>query len=187
MLAGRQIPVDDSSKVRINYFGPPSDPGAPSTTFRTVSFVDVLRKQADPSLWRDGVTFIGLLGATGFADDYWTPVSDQGHKMSGVEIHANVAATVLSTQFLREAPLPVQLGVIGGLALVVGVLAANLGVLSACLAGLALLGVYVLANLVARSGGLQLALATPGLAVCSPLRAARRIGLRSSSARQGRF
>jgi adenylate cyclase len=162
VLAGRQIPVDDSSQVRINYFGPPSDPGAPSTTFRTVSFVDVLRKQADPSLWRDGVTFIGLLGATGFADDYWTPVSDQGHKMSGVEIHANVAATVLSTQFLREAPLPVQLGLIGGLALVVGVLAANLGVLSACLAGLALLGVYVLANLVALDlAGLQLALATP--------------------------
>jgi adenylate cyclase len=162
VLAGRQIPVDASSTVRINYFGPPSDPGAPSTTFRIVSFVDVLRGRADPALWRDGVTFIGLLGATGFADDYWTPVSDQGHKMSGVEIHANVAATILSTQFLRQAPLPVQLALSGGLALVLGALAANLGVLGACLASLGVLGAYVLANLVVLDlAGLQLALATP--------------------------
>ena len=127
-----------------------------------MSFVDVLRGQADPAQWRDGVTFIGLLGATGFADDYWTPVSDQGHKMSGVEVHANVAATILSTQFLRQAPLPLQLGLIGGLALVLGALAANLGVLSACLASLGVLGVYVLANLVTLDlTGLQLALATP--------------------------
>ena len=162
VLAGRQIPVDASSTVRINYFGPPSDPSAPSTTFRIVSFVDVLRGQIDPAPWRDGVTFIGLLGATGFADDYWTPVSDQGHKMSGVEVHANVAATILSTQFLRPAPLPLQLGLVGGLALALGALAANLGVLSACLAGLGVLGVYVLANLVTLDlTGLQLALATP--------------------------
>lgn len=162
VLAGRQIPVDASSTVRINYFGPPSDPGAPTTTFRIVSFVDVLRGQADPAQWRDGLTFIGLLGATGFADDYWTPVSDQGHKMSGVEVHANVAATILSTQFLRQAPLPVQLGLVAALALVLGALAANLGVLTACVAGLGVLGVYVLANLVTLDlTGVQLALATP--------------------------
>src|SRR5579859_5529201 len=162
VLAGRRIPVDDSSTVRINYFGPPSDSGAASTTFRTVSFVDVLRGHADPALWKDGITFIGLLGTTGFADDYWTPVSDQGHKMSGVEIHANVAATILSTQFLRSAPLLLQLGLIGGLALVLGALAASLGMLSACLASLGVLGVYVLANLaVFDLTGLQLPLATP--------------------------
>jgi adenylate cyclase len=164
VLAGRRIPVDASGAVRINYFGPPSDPGSPASTFRTVSFVDVLRGQADPSMWRDGITFIGLLGATGFADDYWTPVSDQGHKMSGVEVHANVAATVVSTQFLREAALPIQLGLIGTIALVLGALAANLGVLSACLASLGVLAVYILVNLVTLDQlGVQLALATPVL------------------------
>ena len=85
---------------------------APTTTFHTVSFVDVLRGQADPATWRDGIAFIGLIGAAGFADDYWTPVSEQGHKMAGVEIHANVAATLLSTQFLRSAPLALDLAVI---------------------------------------------------------------------------
>jgi len=164
VLAGRQIPVDVSSTVRINYFGPPSDPRLPSNTFRIVSFVDVLRGRVDPAIWKDGITFIGLLGATGFADDYWTPVSDQGHKMSGVEIHANVAATLVSTQFLRAAALPVELALIGLLAVVIGAMAANVGVLSASLASLGLLSVYLLGDLVALDQvGVQLALATPVL------------------------
>jgi adenylate cyclase len=163
-LAGREIPVDPWSTVHVNFFGPPSDPGAPSSTFRTISFVDVLRGRADPGTWRDGITFVGLLGATGFADDYWTPVSDQGRKMSGVEIHANVAATVLSTQFLRDAQLPVELALIVLLALIIGALVANLGVLSASFAALFVLAGYVLADLVALDrGGEQLALATPVL------------------------
>jgi adenylate cyclase len=164
LLAGRQIPVDPASALSIDYFGPPSDPAAPSSTFRTVSFVDVLRGRADPSTWRDGIAFIGLLGATGFADDYWTPVSDQGRKMSGVEIHANVAATLLSTQFLHEAPYAAQLALIAALALVLGLVAANLDVFSACAVGLAVLVAYLLANLVILDqAGLQLALATPAL------------------------
>jgi adenylate cyclase len=165
VVAGRQIPVDASSAVRVNYFGPPSDPGLPASTFRTLSFVDVLRGQVDPTTWRDGIVFIGLLGAAGFADDYWTPVSDQGHKMAGVEIHANVAATLLSTQFLRDAPLAADLAVVVLLALIVGGLAANLGILSASLAALAVAAGYVLANLaILDQSGLQLALATPLLA-----------------------
>ena len=59
---------------------------------------------------------VGTLGATGLADDYWTPISDQGRKMSGVEIHANVAATLFSTRFMREGPAPVQVLIIVGLA-----------------------------------------------------------------------
>ncbi len=162
VLAGRQIPVDPSSAVRINYFGPPSDPASPAATFRTVSFVDVLRGHVDPSTWRDGIVFIGLLGAAGFADDYWTPVSDLGRKMSGLEIHANVAATLVSTQFLKDASPGVQLGLISLLVLLVGVLAANLGMLAGCVAVLLALGGYVLLNLVVLDlAGIQLALATP--------------------------
>ncbi|MBV9327511.1 MAG: adenylate/guanylate cyclase domain-containing protein, partial [Chloroflexi bacterium] len=165
VLAGRQIPVDASSAVRINYFGPPSDPAAPSSTFKTVSFVDVLRGQVDPATWRDGITFIGLVGATGFADDYWTPVSDQGHKMAGVEIHANVAATLLSTQFLRDAPLPLDLALIVLLALVIGLITANMGPLMGAATTLGALALGLLANLVVLDqSGIQFALATPLLA-----------------------
>ena len=163
VVAGRQVPVDAWGAVHVNYFGPPSDPGAPaSSTFRTVSFVDVLRERADPATWNGGITFVGLLGATGFADDYWTPVSDQGHKMSGVEVHANVAATVLSTQFLHEPPLPIQLAVIVLLALVIGALVANLGVFVASITSALVLAGYVLADLVTLDlAGQQFALGTP--------------------------
>jgi adenylate cyclase len=167
LLAGRRISTDASSSLHISYFGSPSDPGAPTaSSFRVVSFVDVLRGHADPAAWHDGVVLIGLLGAAGFADDYWTPVSDQGRKMSGVEIHANVAATLLSTQFVRDAPLPLDLLLIFGLALLTGALSANLGVRDACFATFAVLSGYVVAALVAVDQfGLQLALATPVLGV----------------------
>ena len=122
-LVARQIPVDAAGRVRINYFGPPTLPDAATHTFRVVSFVDVLRGQADSSLWRDGIVFVGLLGATGFADDWWTPVSEQGLKMAGVEVHANVAATLLSTQYLQAAALPIQLGLGVALAVVAALLA----------------------------------------------------------------
>ena len=161
-LVARQIPVDAAGRVRINYFGPPTLPDASIHTFRVVSFVDVMRGQADASLWRDGIVFVGLLGATGFADDWWTPVSEQGLKMSGVEVHANVAATLLSTQYLRAAPLPIQLGLCVALALLVALLAINLGVASASLGSVSLLGSFGFANLVIFDQfGLQLPLATP--------------------------
>jgi adenylate cyclase len=159
--AVRDVPVDATDSVRINFFGPPWRTNAAST-FRVVSFVDVLRARADPSQWRDGIVLVGLLGTTGFADDWWTPVSDQGLKMAGVEVHANVAATLLSTEYLREAPLPVQLLVIVGLALVVGLLAANMGVVRGALVALALLGGFVLVNLALfDQTGWQLPLANP--------------------------
>ena len=161
-LAGRNIQVDAANSVKINFFGPPSMPEAPPTTFRTLSFVDVLRGRADPQTWRDGIVFVGLLGAAGFADDYWTPVSQQGLKMSGVEVHANVAATLVSTQFLRQAPLALEVSVILVLALIVGGLSASLGIARACLATLLALGGYLLADLVVLDlAGLQVALAYP--------------------------
>src|SRR5207244_1188646 len=144
LIAGRQIPVDATTSVNINFFGPPSRPEAPPSTFNTVSFVDVLRGRVNPQTWRDGIVFVGLLGAAGFADDYWTPVSEQGLKMSGVEVHANVAATLISTQFLRQAPIGAEVGLILLLALIVGGVAATLGVGRAVLATAGLLGAYVL-------------------------------------------
>jgi adenylate cyclase len=161
-LVARQIPVDAAARVRINYFGPPTLPDGSTHTYRVVSFVDVLRGRADPAVWRDGIVFVGLLGATGFADDWWTPVSEQGLKMAGVEVHANVAATLLSTQYLRAAAVPIQLGLGLALAVAVGLLAINLGVASASIGAVSLLGTFGFANLVIFDQfGLQLPLATP--------------------------
>lgn len=162
LLAGRQIPVDATSSVRINFFGPPSRPEAPPTTFNTVSFVDVLRGRVDPQSWRDGIVFVGLLGAAGFADDYWTPVSQQGLKMSGVEVHANVAATLISTQFLRAAPIGVEIAVILVLAFIVSAAAAALAISRAVIATAAVFVAYIVGALtILDVFGLQVSIAYP--------------------------
>jgi adenylate cyclase len=164
-LAGRVIPVDQTLSVRINYFGPPSATNAPNATFRVVSFVDVLRGRVDPATWRGGIVLVGATGAVGLADDYWTPVSSQGRKMAGVEIHANVAATLFSTQFLRDAPVPAQVGLVIGLALTMALLGAHLPILLATAVAVCLLAAEIAASTVALyTFGVQVPVANPLLA-----------------------
>jgi diguanylate cyclase len=142
-LAGRLIPVDAStSALRINFFGAPSRTYDQNATFRVISFVDVLRERVDPAVWRGGLVFVGALGAAGLADDYWTPVSNRTGKMAGVEIQANVAATLVSAEFVHELPPVYTFGVIFGLAVLIALLVANLGLGAACLLSLASLGIY---------------------------------------------
>ncbi len=160
-FAGRTIPLEGPSAFRIGFFGPPSQPYAPST-FRVVSFVDVLRGRIDPSIWRGGLVLVGALGATGLADDYWTPTSDHGNKMAGVEIHANVAASLFSSRFLREAPLPSQVLLIFFVALLVALLTANLGAVAGWLTTAVVLCAVTAANAWALcAAGLLLPFATP--------------------------
>jgi adenylate cyclase len=84
--------------------------------------------------------------------------------MSGVEIHANVAATLLSTQFLRQAPTTAQLVLVLGVALLVALLAARLPVWLASASTVGLLGMSVLAGLwVLFAFGVQVPLANPVL------------------------
>ena len=104
---GREIPVDDSGKMWISYLGITSEEvstgDAASLTFPRLSFVDVLNNRFSPELVRGKLVLVGLT-ATGFADDYWTPVSRKG-KMDGVEIHANAFETVMRPdQFIAPAP-----------------------------------------------------------------------------------
>jgi adenylate cyclase len=162
-VAGRRIPVDEASAVLINYFGPPSEPYGADGTFRVVSFVDVLRGRLDSQAWRGRLVLVGASGAAGLADDYWTPVS-RAYKMAGVEIHANVAATLLSTQFLRQAPLLWQVALILGLSILVAVVAAQLPIgLGSAVTIVLLAGTVVAALWLLFATGLQLPLANPVL------------------------
>ena len=164
-FAGRSIPLEGDAAVHINYFGPPSQPYAPNATFRVISFVDVLRGRVDPAAWRGGLVFIGTLGAVGLADDYWTPMSDQGRKMAGVEIHANVAATLFSTRFLADASEPLEILIILTIAVLMALCAANLGAPAAWIAPCVVLCGYVAGDAWALyAQGLLLPLSTPILA-----------------------
>jgi adenylate cyclase len=98
-LAGRSIPVDDASKMLINYASGP----APSESFTTVSYLDVLQNNFDADVFKDKIVFVGIT-AIGFGDLFCAPT---GHLISGVELHANATHTILAGNFLRPAPNPV--------------------------------------------------------------------------------
>jgi diguanylate cyclase (GGDEF)-like protein len=185
-FAGRAIPLEGDAAVRINYFGPPSAPYSPSGTFRVISFVDVLRGRVDPAAWRGGLVLVGALGAVGLADDYWTPMSDQGRKMAGVEIHANVAATLFSTRFLGDAPLAADTLIIVSIAVLMALCAAKLSSPAAWIAPGLVLGAYVAgAARALYAQGLLLPFSTPILAglVSLSAAAANRVAREQRSAR----
>ncbi len=140
-FAGRDIPVTERVGMRVNYVGPPSFPEGPQT-FKTVSIVDAIEGRVDPATFDDKRIFVGLLGAQGFADDYWTPVSTtQTGKMAGVEIHVNAAATLEKAAFITPENPRVTIAIVLLFAVITGFASARFGIVKGLgvVIGLALL------------------------------------------------
>jgi adenylate cyclase len=91
-ILGREIPVDVSGNMRINFSG---EPGA----YQRLSYHSVVDGSFDPAVVEHKIVLIGMT-ATGVPDFWMTPISPQ--KMAGVEIHANAIDTILRQRFLRE-------------------------------------------------------------------------------------
>ncbi|MBK8903303.1 MAG: CHASE2 domain-containing protein [Anaerolineaceae bacterium] len=115
-LLGRQIPVDEDGEMRIYYAGPPAE--AAQSTFPMVSYQDVLAGTAPEELLRGKIVLVGIT-ATAEPDRYLTPVSD-GRPMYGVEILANVIESIWSERFVRVPGTAVQVLILWGLGLLVG-------------------------------------------------------------------
>ena len=98
-LLDRDIPVDNTKSMRINYAGPPG-------TYTTISYADIIQGTFDPELVKFKMVLVGMT-ATGEPDSYVTPISPQ--KMYGVEIHANAMDTILNQLYLVEASKRVTL------------------------------------------------------------------------------
>ncbi len=92
-LDGIRIPARswEDRRLRINYAGPEG-------AFRRVAFSAVLDGTANLADLRDRIVILGVT-AQGGGDRLFTPVSS-GIGMSGIEIHANVARTILDQAFL---------------------------------------------------------------------------------------
>ncbi|MSQ23390.1 MAG: CHASE2 domain-containing protein [Chloroflexi bacterium] len=143
----RLIPVESSTQMIISYAGPPSRLGSDGQTFNIVSFVDVMEGKVKPSVFKDKMVFIGLLGASGFADDYWTPTSQGVGKMAGVEIHANAFATLVSAKFFTDQQFPVTAALVVVFSLFTGFSAARLRIVLSALVTLLIGLVYFLGSL----------------------------------------
>jgi serine/threonine-protein kinase len=102
-IGGREIPVDGSGKLKINFNGP-------EKSFRYYSAVDIVDKMVSP---RELTGKLVLVGYTAFAstDIYSTPVS---RKIPGVELTANVIENIVHGNFLKgiSNQIPINIAVI---------------------------------------------------------------------------
>jgi adenylate cyclase len=123
MFGGKPIPLEADGTLRINYVGPPG-------SIRTVAFREVLAAAKQPAgqhaqntPFKDAIVLIGsTVGA--FKDSYPTPYSEQTilrlqpvKMMPGVEVNANVVATLLDRAFITTPwwlSTPLLLLVVGG-------------------------------------------------------------------------
>lgn len=88
--------MDRYGRLTVNYGGHPRG------TFPTISAVDVLRGDFDPSVVAGKTIFVGS-SAADLHDDRLVPTS-LGIPMPGVEIHASLADTILSKRWLVPVP-----------------------------------------------------------------------------------
>lgn len=129
-LDNDQIPLDSEHKFRINFVGPPG-------TFVTKSFQDIYdRAQRKEQLLDQFRGAIVIIGVAGQEDSHSTPYSnltiplfsrENSRKMSGMELHANIIATLADRDFITTpvwlSPLPLLIT----LAVLMGIGFAHLG------------------------------------------------------------
>lgn len=92
--AANEIPTDGSSRLIINY------PGRPGTV-RRLSAADILQGSVSLESVRGSIIFVGVT-ARDLHDEQLVPTSG-GSPMSGVEIHASIADTLLTRHWLKDA------------------------------------------------------------------------------------
>jgi len=88
-----RIPVE---QLLIRYSG---DRG----TFEQVPAWEILDGRIDPGRFTDRIVLIGVT-AEGLGDDWMTPFSLAGRRMSGIEVHANALESIYSNRSIREVP-----------------------------------------------------------------------------------
>jgi adenylate cyclase len=98
-LVARDIPVDTSYRLRINF-------SANNAERPYVSYGDIISGNFDQSLVRNKIVLIGMT-ATGELDSWAIPTS--ASKIPGVFIHAGAMDTILTGRFLREPGIPTTL------------------------------------------------------------------------------
>ena len=100
----RQAIADHDQAFKINFLGPPG-------TIHTVSYYQALyRKEFLPkNTFKDKLVFIGstagLSSDPSRPDHFLTPFSHAGNRMSGIEIHANIAYNLIRGSYIQQAPL----------------------------------------------------------------------------------
>jgi adenylate cyclase len=135
-------PPASGQRMLVRYTGPVLADGQP--TYQDYSFYDLFYSEqqilegekplVDPAAFKDKIVVIGTTAA-GLRDLFTVPFAEGS--MPGMQVHANVVDNLLSQRFMRPAGAGVNLLVLAGCALAVGMAGAAAGVWP--LAGFALL------------------------------------------------
>lgn len=97
----KRIPVDESGRLTLNYYGPQG-------SFRTIPAVDVIKNRLVPESLKDMFVFVGPT-ETGIADVRATPLDPT---LPGVEIHATLISNILQNNFLYRNAMVIALEII---------------------------------------------------------------------------
>ena len=105
VLGGNAFPLDDTRELLINFLGG-------RATFPTLSMYQVLNGEVSPEVFKDKIVLIGFttslehdLHATAFNPPWGSP-----ELVPGVEIHANLIASLLSGERIRRPPAWLRVG-----------------------------------------------------------------------------
>ena len=96
--------ADHDQTFMINFLGPPG-------TIPTVSYYQALKPSQflSQNTFKDKLVFIGstagLSSDPNRPDHFRTPFSQAGSRMSGIEIHANIAYNLLHGSYIKQLPL----------------------------------------------------------------------------------
>jgi CHASE2 domain-containing sensor protein len=142
-----------NNEAWIDYAGPPG-------TYRTVSFLDVVRGRVAPSVFRGKAVFVGATDPE-FQDVVQTPVSST--PMPGVEVHANAFATIVGGFPLSSAAGWIDIVLVIVATAVPVALALRLPALYVLGGTLVALAVWLVAAQLAFDGGRIVSLVYPAL------------------------
>ena len=116
----------------------------------------------DPAVFKDKIVFVGLT-ASGLLDIFQTPFGDQG-TMPGIQLHASIADSILSSTFIRPAPSVSRIATVVIAAIAVGLLSAFLPFAGAAAAAAAIIGGWTWFAVSAFKTGLWLNMVQPQIA-----------------------
>jgi len=111
-LGGLLIPVDDFGRLHINYIGR-------ENSIHFISASDVLSRRTNPGVFKNKIVFIG----TSAIATYDLKVTPFSANMTGVEKNATVAANIMRQNFMKKAPLSLDVAgvlIVGIGAIIIG-------------------------------------------------------------------
>jgi adenylate cyclase len=134
-LLGRNIPVENYSKLRVNFAGENGDRPY-------ISYMDIIRGNYDSTMVKNKIVLIGIT-ASGEVDSWAVPTSVS--KLPGVFIHAAAIETIFKEQFLVSVDDGVILIIMLLLALLAAIVMPRIKLVPGGLFTISLIFVYVIA------------------------------------------